>query len=108
MQFLAVLLAAASVAFAQTPSIVSSFGEANCTGAALATFSGLSEDSACFPTGAGQSLRIIRGTAQCGMTIYSTSNCDVPAGGFSETVPPTSGCFTSTVMFESVRIVCTD
>ncbi|KAJ7629750.1 hypothetical protein DFH06DRAFT_1338175 [Mycena polygramma] len=98
MKFLAIILAAASVAVAQVPSTFSSFSEANCTGTALATYHGVTEDAGCYSTGDIQSLNITRRTAD--------SNCDVPAGGLSERVPVTTGCFTSTMKFESVRIVC--
>ncbi|KAJ7673691.1 hypothetical protein DFH06DRAFT_1318827 [Mycena polygramma] len=107
MQFLAVLLAAASVAFAQkTLPVVSSFTEANCTGTASATFTGVPENAFCQATPGANSLDITPGNSKCQIDIFTTSNCNGVDGGVIATVPLTDSCYTATESFESVRILC--
>ncbi|KAJ7367375.1 hypothetical protein DFH08DRAFT_949332 [Mycena albidolilacea] len=108
MQFIAVLLAAASLAFAQsTVPTVSSYSEAGCAGTALATWSGVPENAFCQATPGAISLSVIPGTnAKCQIDLYSTSNCNVSNGANLGEVPLTNSCFTASKEFASVRILC--
>ncbi|KAJ7085002.1 hypothetical protein C8R43DRAFT_1142547 [Mycena crocata] len=108
MQFLTVLLAAATAAFAQniTPT-VSSFGAAGCAGTALATWTGVPENAFCQATPGAISLDVTPGTStRCEIDTYKTSNCDGTNGNFIATVPLADACYTSDITFGSVRILC--
>ncbi|KAJ7851680.1 hypothetical protein B0H14DRAFT_3866293 [Mycena olivaceomarginata] len=100
MQFIAVLLAAASLAFAQsTVPTVSSY--------TLATWSGVPENAFCQATPGAISLSVIPGTnAKCQIDLYSTSNCNGSNGANLGEVPLTNSCFTASKEFASVRILC--
>ncbi|KAJ6493909.1 hypothetical protein C8R47DRAFT_1213590 [Mycena vitilis] len=107
MQFLTLLLAAASAAFAQTLPSVSTFGEVSCAGTALATFTGVAENAFCQATPGALSLAVTAGTApNCEIDLYTTSDCNGVDGGFISTVPVVDSCFTATEEFASVRILC--
>ncbi|KAJ6493905.1 hypothetical protein C8R47DRAFT_1213588 [Mycena vitilis] len=107
MQFLALILAAASAAFAQTLPSVSTFGDASCAGTALATFTGVAENAFCQATPGAISLDVTAGTApNCGIDIFSNSDCSGADGGVISSVPVVDSCFTATEEFASVRILC--
>ncbi|KAJ7099720.1 hypothetical protein C8R44DRAFT_888410 [Mycena epipterygia] len=107
MQFIAVLLAAASVALAQTVPTVSSYSAAGCSGTPLATWSGVPENAFCQATPGAIALSVTPGTeTNCQIDLYTTSNCDGTTGGFISTVPVTNSCFTASEEFASVRILC--
>ncbi|KAJ7099719.1 hypothetical protein C8R44DRAFT_888409 [Mycena epipterygia] len=119
MQFIAVLLAAASVALAQTVPTVSSYSPAGyytpagtyhaagCSGTPLATWSGVPENAFCQATPGAIALSVTPGTeTNCQIDLYTTSNCDGTTGGFISTVPVTKSCFIASEEFASVRILC--
>ncbi|KAF7368362.1 hypothetical protein MVEN_00157800 [Mycena venus] len=110
MQFLAVLLAAATtgVTLAQsTVPTVSSFSANGCSGTPLATWTGVPENAFCQATPGAISLDVTPGTStHCEIDIYSTSDCNGSNGGFISTVPLADACFTATEEFASVRILC--
>ncbi|KAJ7144608.1 hypothetical protein C8R44DRAFT_916690 [Mycena epipterygia] len=106
MQFIAVLLTAASVALAQSVPTVSSFSAAGCSGTPLATWSGVSGNAFCQATPGAIALSVAAGTSNCEIDLFTTSNCDGSTGGFITTVPDTNSCFNASEEFGSVRIVC--
>ncbi|KAJ7866643.1 hypothetical protein B0H13DRAFT_2066337 [Mycena leptocephala] len=106
MQFIAVLLAAASVALATTVPTVSSFSTAGCSGTPLATWSGVPENAFCQATPGAVALSVTPGTGRCQIDLFTTSNCDGTDGGFISTVPVTNSCFPASEVFASVRILC--
>ncbi|KAJ6525786.1 hypothetical protein DFH09DRAFT_1286055 [Mycena vulgaris] len=107
MQFIAVLLVAASVALAQTVPTVSSYRAADCCGTPLDTWSGVPEDAFCKATPGALALNVTTGTsARCQIDLYTTSNCDGTTGGFISAVPLNNSCFTASEEFASVRILC--
>ncbi|KAJ7830740.1 hypothetical protein B0H14DRAFT_3464600 [Mycena olivaceomarginata] len=103
MQFIALLLAAASVTFAQsTVPTVSSYNATNCSGTLLDTWSGVPENAFCKATSGAISLDVVPGTStRCEIDLYTTCNCDGTSGGFISTVPLANSCFTSDVEFGS-------
>ncbi|KAJ7159623.1 hypothetical protein C8R46DRAFT_1038911 [Mycena filopes] len=115
MQFLASLLLAAmaaSTALATVPTI-SSFSAAGCSGAPLATWSGVPEDAYCQATPGANSLNITPGASDnnCRLSVYTTpacslANCDGTTGGVIADPPDVAGCFTSPEQIGSVRILC--
>ncbi|KAJ7472344.1 hypothetical protein B0H11DRAFT_2237011 [Mycena galericulata] len=107
MQFIAVLLAAASVALAQTVPTVSSYSAAGCSGTPLATWSGVPENAYCQATPGAIALSVTPGTSpRCEIDLYTTSDCDGTTGGYISSVPVTNSCFNATEEFASVRILC--
>ncbi|KAJ6525787.1 hypothetical protein DFH09DRAFT_1188218 [Mycena vulgaris] len=106
MQFIAVLLAAASVAFAQTVPTVSSYSATGCSGTPLATWSGVPENAFCQATPGALALSVTPGSTRCEIDLYTTSNCNGADGGFISTVPLTNSCFNASQEFASVRILC--
>ncbi|KAJ7688179.1 hypothetical protein B0H17DRAFT_1069096 [Mycena rosella] len=111
MQFITVLLAAASVAFAKTVPTVSSYGSPGrrpgCFGTPLATWSGVPEDAFCQATPGAIALNVTTGTStRCKISLYTTSNCDGTTGGFISTVPLADLCSTASQEIGSVRILC--
>ncbi|KAJ7256820.1 hypothetical protein B0H12DRAFT_1111819 [Mycena haematopus] len=107
MKFIAVLLAAATLAFAQQVPTVSSYSEDGCAGTPLATWSGKPENAFCEATPGAISLQVTPGTeTNCEIDLYTTSNCDGTTGGYIGSVPVTNSCYTSSEEFASVRILC--
>ncbi|KAJ7152383.1 hypothetical protein C8R46DRAFT_1228617 [Mycena filopes] len=98
---------AASTALATVPTI-SSFSTADCSGAPLATWSGVPEDAFCQATPGATSLNITPGAADnnCRLSVYTTPNCDGTTGGVIADPPDVAGCFTSPEEIGSVRILC--
>ncbi|KAJ7235834.1 hypothetical protein C8J57DRAFT_1377498 [Mycena rebaudengoi] len=111
MQFIAVLLAAASLVLAtNTTPTLSSFSTSDCSGTPLATWTGITDMQFCQETpGDATSLNIVLGTipaSQCRIETFTNSVCDGLHGGLLATVPVKNSCFTSPQVFSSVRIVC--
>ncbi|KAJ7081997.1 hypothetical protein B0H15DRAFT_803380 [Mycena belliarum] len=107
MQYIALFLAALSTVFATNPlPIVTSFSEAGCAGAPLATWTGVPEDAFCEATPGALALSIVPGTHRCTIDVSSTSDCDGPDSNFTQSVPVTESCFTAEQEFGSVRILC--
>ncbi|KAJ7256819.1 hypothetical protein B0H12DRAFT_1111818 [Mycena haematopus] len=106
MKFFAVLLAAASLAFAQQVPTVSSYSEDGCAGTPLATWSGVPENGFCQATPGAISLQITPGTeTNCQIDLYTTSNCGY-TGGWIGGFLVSNTCYTSSEEFGSVRILC--
>ncbi|KAJ7028978.1 hypothetical protein C8F04DRAFT_1398622 [Mycena alexandri] len=108
MQPIPLLLAACGVAIATVPTL-SSFSTPGCHGTALATWSGVAEDAICKPKPPGViALNITAGASDknCQIDLYRSYNCDGSNGAGIGTVADTTGCYTSTEAFASVRILC--
>ncbi|KAJ6508325.1 hypothetical protein C8R45DRAFT_967054 [Mycena sanguinolenta] len=107
MQFLTVLLAAASLAVAQVVPNVTSYSEDGCAGTPLATWSGVPENGFCQATPGAVALSIVVGTEKnCGIDLFSTTNCNGIAPNNFTAIPVVDGCYSLGSEFASVRIVC--
>ncbi|KAJ6508318.1 hypothetical protein C8R45DRAFT_1089508 [Mycena sanguinolenta] len=107
MQFLTVLLAAASLAVAQVVPNVTSYSEAGCAGTPLATWSGVAGDAICQATPDAVALSIVVGTEKnCEIDLFSSTNCNGVSPNNFTTIPVTDGCFSLGSEFASVRILC--